>query len=232
MLSRQKGEEMLNDVIQLFERWTGRHLATGDVTPSIDLGNLFLVLIALFTVTVGIVTALVIWLQTRANKGIARKSFAWNLYVEYLKLSLTYPEFGMGIYNPDDPVSEGQYDTFISLMLYSIEEILRISSRRERSSWSQSFRYQAGIHAFYIKKILHKSLPESDENYRPLYDRKTLKVIDDMFEEKERLGKKIEMPRSTKAPKDELLEAIERHNQKMDRLKSLVAAAIESAKDR
>ena len=72
---------------------------------------------------------------------------------------------------------------------------------------------------------------EGDENYRPLYDRKTIKVIDDMFEEKERLRETIEMPKRTKAPKGELLEAIDRHNEKMDRLNNLVAAALESVKN-
>jgi hypothetical protein len=220
---------MLDDLIQ---RLIGRHLSPGDVATSIDLGNIILILIAVFTVTVAAVTAIVILHQTHANKEIARRSFSWNLYIEYLKLSLEYPELAIGIYNETDPVSEGKYDTFVSIMLYAIEEILQVSSRSDRKSWSSSFRYQTSFHAYYLKKILHKTLPKDDDNnYRSLYARNMLKVIDDMFDEKEAADEEIEKPKWTEAPRGELLKFFDKHVDEMGELNSTLTEIVKLLKE-
>jgi hypothetical protein len=63
---------------------------------------------------------------TEAATKRERSSFARKLYVDYLKVALANPDLSIAEYNKDDELACDKYDTFVSIMLYSFDEMINV----------------------------------------------------------------------------------------------------------
>ncbi len=146
-----------------------------ETQPALDIANMIVV-----TILFG--TAVIAWqeyrsrkAETEANRGIAREAAAKALYREYLLLAFQHPELSSAIYDPSSPAEADRYDTFVSIMLYSFDEML---SYTEAEFTRRVTEWQVEVHQTYIRSILHKGLPPED-NYRSGYSDHLLAIIDE-----------------------------------------------------
>jgi hypothetical protein len=185
---------MLDNIIEFLKS----HIDT-KVQPVTDIANILIVVVALL--------AFIIALKEyrsqkhhdrdetkreidRANREsqISREESAKQIYRDYLRTALEYPELSSGIYDKDDPIQADKYDTFLSIMLWSFDEMVNYT---ESAYVVDVIKYQVGIHYDYIRSILHKSLPVED-SYRSVYSAKLLEYVDSALAEidKKKIDKK------------------------------------------
>ena len=158
------------------------------VQPAIDIANIFLICVAglAFYIT---------FKEYRSNRRhdeqeakleaerdkrerqIGREASAKALYRDYLKVAMQYPRLSLAKYDKNDPIELDQYDTFLSIMLYSFDEVINHAEERH---FVEVINYQVSVHDAYIRSILHKDLSESAD-FRGAYSPKLLMYIDAAF---------------------------------------------------
>jgi hypothetical protein len=99
--------------------------------------------------------------------------FAGELYRDYLKVALKYPHLSIAEFDRNNKFDSDQYDTFISIMLYSFDEMLKVSPNQQE--WASVLNYQIEVHELYIREILSKN---SDGGFRGTYNELLLDLID------------------------------------------------------
>lgn len=70
--------------------------------------------------------------QFKIEKRRDRVGFARELYRDYLNVALENPDLSIAEYDESDPKSSDKYDTFVSIMLASFDELLNISKAERR----------------------------------------------------------------------------------------------------
>lgn len=160
------------------------------VQPQVDFGNIALIFL----------TALAFWVayaEYKSNKrreilenqrelekreeerSARRENAAHEIWRLYLSFALQYPKLSLAKYNKDDPIEEDQYDTFLSIMLTSFDEMTILNGR---DSWAAVIKYQVRVHGDYLVEILHKDVSEED-SFRTAYGMPLLSIVDEAFSE-------------------------------------------------
>lgn len=88
--------------------------------PVVDMVNACIFLLAL----AALLTTL---FQFKIEKRRDRVGFARELYRDYLNVALENPDLSIAEYNESDPKSCDKYDTFVSIMLASFDELLNVN---------------------------------------------------------------------------------------------------------
>jgi hypothetical protein len=98
---------------------------------------------------VGVLVALGAAYYARRQILAQREIVARQIYSEYLKLAIQYPELACGV-QPADPKEFERYEWFVSFMLNACEHILFYVPEDPR--WRDCMVSQIGYHAEYLSK--------------------------------------------------------------------------------
>lgn len=92
----------------------------------------------------------VAWYQLNSSRHESRASTAYAIYQQYLSLCLENPMLAKGdrkIVSRDDETLS-RYKWFVSNMLFSFEQILRVAS--EDSDWKVAIKHQLSRHIWHL----------------------------------------------------------------------------------
>lgn len=104
--------------------WFPHAIKNAGADPVVDMVNACIFLLA-FCVTYTL-------FQFKIEKRRDRVGFARELYRDYLNVALENPDLSIAEYDESDPKSSDKYDTFVSIMLASFDELLNISKAERR----------------------------------------------------------------------------------------------------
>lgn len=165
---------------------------TYPVQTVVDLANIIVCLAAVITVTATIIVMRrdaarnrerdkiereTQELRERSEELHRRKSIVRQRHDDYLKICLDNPELSMGIYDPEDKVSEDRYDTFVTMLLNLYDEALVVDEKR----FTIPFEYQVMLHEKYLRLILHRN-NEQRLNFRSSWSPTLLTHADRVFD--------------------------------------------------
>ena len=105
-----------------------------------------------------------------------RTRFAGDLYRDYLKIALDHPDLSAAKFDKANVLAADQYDTFISIMLYSFDEMISINPE----GMIPVIDWQIEVHEPYIREILSQ---QSEGNFRGNYNKTLLDIIDKKLDE-------------------------------------------------
>lgn len=109
-------------------------------------------------------------------KKIQMEASAKILYMEYLKIAFANPTFAVGKYVRDDKESETQYDTYLSIVLWTFDECMSLDEK----SYIPALEGELELHEEYIRRTLHHSA--SDLKYRNGYSNRMIAIIDAFYD--------------------------------------------------
>ena len=155
------------------------HLFGWPISLSFDLVNLIVLAIAL----IGVLEFRNERRRERVDREIARESSATALYTEYLKIAFEHPKYSLGLVESHDPIQVDQYDSFLSILMYALDEGIAVSGIEHFRAAAE---FQIKTHIEYIWETLNPALPP-EENYRSNYREGLLSIVDDVFRRAGRL---------------------------------------------
>lgn len=150
----------------------------------------------LFAVLISIIAALFAWLQFKHARNLQNEAFAKSIYAEQLRLDLLYPQFSVPNYwelKRDNKLPH--YDTFLSHLLWAMDEILLYSKDR---TWPDVFKGYLAFHYRYLARPefdfgtgvysteLVDIIREASTNHRNWLDSEPLAVFDEWEADAER----------------------------------------------
>ena len=120
----------------------------------VDIANVAIFTLALFGLIITLYTLKREKRRDRETTEAATKrdraSFARRLYVDYLKVALVNPDLSIAEFNKDDNLACDKYDTFVSIMLYSFDEMINVGEP-QIAEMIPTIDWQIEVHEPYIR---------------------------------------------------------------------------------
>jgi hypothetical protein len=99
------------------------------VHHGVDIANLVVIIVLLCAFYVALSEHRLNRRHSEREQKISREASAIELYREYLRVALEYPELSSASYNNEDPIWTDKYDTFLSITLLSFDECVIIQKK-------------------------------------------------------------------------------------------------------
>ncbi|MDP4005086.1 hypothetical protein [Methylobacterium sp. NEAU K] len=106
-------------------------------------------------------------------RKLEQESSSKRLYMDYMLLSFNNPKFSVGRYDDKDEVEVARYDTYLSIVFWSLDEYLQTENDKFCEYVLEG---EATTHYEYVRKWLHKEM--AAEGYRDGYSAKFLNILD------------------------------------------------------
>jgi hypothetical protein len=139
----------------------------------------YYVVAAVATAFAAAMAALTFWQNVRRTRkdGIREREIrARETWMKYFELAFEHPNYSLGRYNAHDELDFERYEWFVSMMLFSAEEVLILTTRDE--NWNAAISDQITYHKEYLTANIGKYV----DHYSPEMQRLMREVLPELTE--------------------------------------------------